>query len=333
MMLLWVNLHGGYVIGLGLIGLYIISLLLDRKWHLVPRLGLVLLVAASVVPLNPNGFRMFVYPFETLGLAATSFIDEWASPDFHKIMFLPFALLLFVLLGALAWSTRRPRASELFLLLITGLGALRAARHIPIFALIAAPIFAKYLWDIVVTRGWEKRFSGAEAPATSFALVFNLVFLLAPATLGVVRVTDFVKNQRAYEAKNYPQAAVNFLLAKQLPGPIYNRYGWGGYLIRRLYPNYRVYIDGRADVYGDSFTLEAVRTYDGHPEWRKPLERLGVRTVIISPNAALSSLLREDHQWTKVFEDKQAVIFTRPGSDVANKAVDPSSPNALTVRQ
>jgi hypothetical protein len=190
------------------------------------------------------------------------------------------------------------------------------------------------VWDIVVTRGWGKRFTAAEAPATSFALIFNLVFLLAPATLGVVRVTDFVSNQPAYEAKNYPQAAVNFLLEKQLPGPIYNNYGWGGYLIRRLYPNYRVYIDGRADVYGDSFTVEAVRTYDGHPGWRKPLERLGIRTAIISPNAALSSLLQEDENWTKVYEDKQAVIFTRLGtSEVANKAVDPSSPNALTVRQ
>lgn len=333
-MLLWVNLHGGYVIGLGLIGLYIISLVLDRKWQLVPRLSLMLLLTASVVPLNPNGFRMFTYPFETLGLAAVSFIDEWASPDFHKVMFLPFALLLFSLVGSLAWSTRRPQASELFLVLITGLGALRSARHIPIFALIATPILAKHLWDIVVSHGWERRFTGTEAPATSFAIVFNMVFLLAPATLGVVRVTHFVNNQPAYEAKNYPQAAVNFLVEKQLPGPIYNRYGWGGYLIRRLYPNYRVYIDGRADVYGDSFTVEAVRTYDGHPEWRKPLERLGVRTVIISPNAPLSSLLREDENWSKVYEDKQAVIFTRPEkSDVTNKAFDSSSASALTMRQ
>jgi hypothetical protein len=331
-MVLWVNLHGGYVIGLGLIGLYIISLFLDRKWHLVPRLGLMLLLTAAVVPLNPNGFRMFIYPFETLGLAATSFIDEWASPDFHKVMFLPFALLLFSLVGSLAWSRRRPLASDLFLLLVTGLGALRSARHIPIFALIATPLLARHLWDIVVSRGWDERFTRVEAPATGFALIFNLVFLLAPVTLGVVRVTHFVKNQPAYEAKNYPQAAVNFLIEKQLPAPIYNRYGWGGYLIRRLYPNYRVYIDGRADVYGDSFTVEAVRTYDGHPDWRKPLERLGIRTVIIAPTAPLSSILREDESWTMVYEDKQAVIFTRPQIEVANKPVDSSSADALTMK-
>lgn len=333
-MLLWVNLHGGYVVGLGLIGLYLFSLVLDGKWRLVPRLGLVLLSAAAVVPLNPNGFRMFSYPFETLGLAATTFIDEWASPDFHKLMFLPLALLLFALIAALALSARRPQLSELFLLLMTAFGALRSARHIPIFALIATPILARYLWDIIVTHKWERRFTGVEAPATGFALVFNLVFLLAPATLGVVRVSHFVNNQPAYEARNYPQAAVNFLLEKQLPGPIYNRYGWGGYLIRRLYPNYRVYIDGRADVYGDTFTVEAIRSYDGKPEWRNPLERLGVRTVIVAPDAPLSSLLREDDKWTKAYEDKQAVIFTRAGTgDVVNKAVDSSSADALTQRQ
>jgi hypothetical protein len=332
-MVLWVNLHGGYVVGLGLIGLYLISLILDGKWRLAPRLGLVLLAAMAAVPLNPNGFRMFTYPFETLSLAATAFIDEWASPDFHKLMFLPLALLLFGLLAVLALSARRPLVSELFLLLVTGLGALRSARHIPIFALIATPILARHLWDILKMRGWDKRFTRIEAPATGFALIFNLVFLLAPATLGVDRVTHFVSNQPAYEAKNYPQAAVNFLLEKQLPAPIYNRYGWGGYLIRRLYPNYRVYIDGRADVYGDSFTVEAVRTYDGKPDWRKPLERLGIRTVIITPDAPLSSLLREDNAWTKAYEDSQAVIFTRAGSvDVGNKAADSGSANAITLR-
>ena len=126
---------------------------------------------------------------------------------------------------------------------------------------------------------------------------------------------------------------MNFLVEKQLPGPIYNRYGWGGYLIRRLYPNYRVYIDGRADLYGDSFTVEAVRTYDGHTDWRKPLERLGIRTVIISPAAPLSSLLREDDAWSKVYEDRQAVIFTRPASVAKTQVLDPQRTEDAVARQ
>jgi hypothetical protein len=96
-----------------------------------------------------------------------------------------------------------------------------------------------------------------------------------------------------------------------VPGPIFNKYGWGGYLIFRLYPDYRVFADGRADVYGDEFLFQMVDTYDGHPGWRAPLDRYGVRTVLIPPDASLASLLQIDREWQKVYEDNQAVIFTR----------------------
>jgi hypothetical protein len=277
---------------------------------------------------------MFSYPLETLrSPAMAAYIEEWASPDFHKVMFLPLAILFFMLLGALALSSNRPRPSELFLLIVTGFGALRSARHIPIFALIAAPILARHVWTIMCVRGWDRKIMSPEAPAAAGAIAFTLIFLLAPATLGIVRVQHFVANQPAYEAKNYPVAAVNFLREKQLPGPLYNRYGWGGYLIRRLYPDYLVYIDGRADVYGDEFMVEAVHTYDGHPRWREPLDRLAIRTVLVSPDAALSSLLRQDQNWHKVYEDRQAVIFTREVNNfaAANKPQENSSQASLST--
>ncbi len=313
-MLLWVNFHAGYALGLGLIGLFTVSLAIDRKWNLIPRLVLILLACTAVVPLNPNGFRMFSYPLETLrSPSMAAFIEEWASPDFHKAMFLPLALFLFLLLGALALSPRRARAGEVFLVFITGLAALRSARHIPIFALIAAPIFAQQVWELIRARGWEARLITPQESTSKAAVSFALLLLLAPAVLDVALIRHFVTNQPAYESINYPRAAVNFLDSQKMPGPIYNRYGWGGYLIRRLRGEYPVYIDGRADVYGDKFMYEAFNTYDGGTGWFEPLDRLSIRTVLISPDVPLASLLRNDDQWQKVYEDNQAVIFTRPG--------------------
>jgi len=321
MMLLWVNFHAGYALGLGLIVLYMISLALDRKWDLMPRLAMILIACAAVVPLNPNGLRMFSYPLETLrSPSMAAFIEEWASPDFHKAMFLPLAFFLFMLLGALALSPRRARVSEVFLVFVTGLAALRSARHIPIFALIAAPIFAQQAWALISARGWDARLIAPEGSTSGAAVVFAVLLLLAPAALDVALIQHFVSNQPAYEAKNYPQAAVNFLDAKKLPGPIYNRYGWGGYLIRRLHGEYRVYIDGRADVYGDKFMYEAFNTYDGGNGWGESLDRFAIRTVLIAPDVPLASLLRSDEQWQKVYEDQQAVIFTRSGIREAYRA-------------
>jgi hypothetical protein len=312
-MLLWVNLHAGYALGLGLIGLYTVSALLDGKFRLLRPLLVTLLVSAALVPLNPNGLRMFSYPLETLtSPSMAAYIEEWASPNFHQITYIPLALLLFTLLGGLALSPKRAQAGEVFLLLVTGFGALRSVRHIPIFALIAAPVVARNLWAIMVSRGWERWFTKPEAPAMGMALVINVLLLLAPLSVGFLRVWHFVAYQQKYEAKNYPQKAVDFLVQHPLTGQMYNQYGWGGYLIKRLYPNYRVYIDGRADVYGDAFMTETMRTYDGREGWREPLDRLSVSTVLVSPDAPLASLLRVDGQWKTAYEDDQAVIFTRP---------------------
>jgi hypothetical protein len=315
LMLLWVNFHAGYALGLGLIVLYTISLVIDRKWDLIPRLGIVAVACTAVVPLNPNGFRMFTYPIETLrSPSMAAFIQEWASPDFHKAMFLPLALFLFLLLGALALSPKRARASEVFLVFVTGLAALRSARHIPIFALIAAPVLAEQIWAVMSARGWDIRLFAPEGSTPRPAVVFALLLLLAPAALDVALIKHFVSNQPAYEARNYPRAAVDFLDEKQLPGPIYNRYGWGGYLIRRLHGEYPVYIDGRADVYGDNFMYEAFNTHEGRNGWQESLDRYSIRTVLIEPDVPLASLLRNDEQWQKVYEDHQAVIFTRSGT-------------------
>jgi hypothetical protein len=319
MMLLWVNFHAGYAVGLGLMFLYLVSFALDRQFNLVRMLAPVLITCIAVVPLNPNGFRMFSYPIETLrSRTMAAYIQEWASPNFHEVMFLPFAALLLILLSTLALSPKRARFGEIFLLLVTGFGALRSARHIPIFALIAAPILAKYLWLLLTSKGWDRWFTRPDLPTAGFALVFNFLFLLAPATVGAVKVWHFVVNEPAYEAKNYPAAAVDFLSDNKLPGPILNRYGWGGYLIKRLYPNYRVYIDGRADVYGDAFMDEAFDTYEGRPDWREPLDRLAIRTVLISPDLALASLLANDSQWRKAYSDDRAVIFIRSDNSSGN---------------
>ena len=313
LMLLWVNLHAGWALGLALIGLYIVRAVLDGEWDHVRPLLTVLVVCTATVPLNPNGFRMFSYPYETLTSASmAAFIQEWASPDFHKITYLPLAVLLLSTFAAMTLSPTRARPGELFLVLITALGALRSVRHIPIFSLFAAPVLAKHLWAIAKDRGWDKLLTGPETRPPAIMLFVNVVLLLAPLALGAFRIWHFASHQRNYVTLRNPVDAVEFLKSQRLPGPIYNRYGWGGYLIYQLYPEYRVYIDGRADDYGDAFFAEAMRTYDGAGDWASSLDRYGIRTVLISPDAPLATLLKTDyHHWKVAYEDDQAIIFTQ----------------------
>src|SRR5882672_2743386 len=274
--ILWVNLHAGFALGLVLIVLTIAGLLLDLSslwknslddvWLQVRPLGGLLIICVIAVCFNPNGSRLYLYPFETLSSPAMlQYIREWKSPDFHNPLFQGLALLLLATFSALALSKKRARPGELLMLTVTAWAALRSARNVAFFALVATPLLAAHSWNLISDRGPGKWLIASKKREERSALktavnVFLLGLVLAVVTLGVRRT---VAEQPAIEAQEFPAAAVDFILTQRPPQPIYNEYVWGGYLIWRLYPDYRVYIDGRADVYGDRLVDEWLGTHDG----------------------------------------------------------------------
>lgn len=327
LMIVWVNIHAGFAMGLALIALTTVGLVLEGLlsrlhslasiWRRVRPLILVGIVCGAAVMVNPHGARLYLYPLETLrSHAMMKYIEEWLSPNFQELMFQPLMLLIFATFSVLALSSKRLRILDLFLLLATAAGALRSARNIPFFVLIAMPLLVEHSWNWLTAHSWgqwltrpEKREVGSQA---ILKIALNLVLLVTlPLGVAALRLQRAVANQPSAEAKVYPVAAVKFLRSQNLSQPLFNDYGWGGYLIWQLYPDYRVYIDGRADVYGDAFMEEFLSTQSGQTGWRGPLDKYGIRTVLIKPDLALASLLREDSAWQNVFEDQQAVIFVR----------------------
>ena len=321
LMLLWVNLHGGYVLGLVLITISLCGLVLDsffekkptgEMWRRAWPLALMLVACVLVVPLNPNGVRMFSYPFETLfSSVMQEHIEEWFSPDFHQSRFLPLVVLMFSTFVALAVSPRRARMSELLMLCATGYAVLRSGRHLPIFAFAAVPLLAEHasLWIKSRSRSLNSGVTEKALPLRQSML--RVALLLVALGIGMMNVRQVVARQAQTEAQRFPASAVEFIRAENPPGPIFNWYDWGGYLIWKLYPERLVYIDGRADVYGDAFIKEFLQASKGEGDWREPLSRYNVRTVIIKPDSPLSHLLQREEGWSKAFEDKQAVVLIK----------------------
>jgi hypothetical protein len=265
-----------------------------------------------VVPLNPNGMRLFTYPFETLSSSVMQeHIEEWFSPDFHQTRFLPLAVLMFATFSALAISIKRVRASELLMLCATGYAILRSGRHLPIFAFAAVPLLAEHASVWIKSQDWALALFTPEKIISKQQARLRFAVLLLALGLSMMNVRQVVARQSQTEAKHFPSAAVEFIRAQNLPDPIFNWYDWGGYLIWKLYPERRVYIDGRADVYGDAFIEEFLRASKGQGDWREPLTRYGIRTVIVKPDSPLVSLLTNEDGWSKVFEDSQAVVLTQ----------------------
>lgn len=324
-MLLWANLHGGFVVGLGLIALTCVGLVLDQRTSGLQAassavryrpLLYVLLACIAVVAINPNGVRLYTYPLATLQSSASNlYITEWASPDFHKLPYQPLLLLLLCTFAALTLSPKRMRKSDLLLVLVTCYAALHSARHIPLFALVAAPLLSEHTVEWLASHGRSVQDDRAERPLPAAKAVLNAALLIVLVFAFAVRIGKALKDQQAHEAERWPLAAVQFMQCHTLPPEIYNSYDWGGYLIWKVYPQYRVSIDGRADVHGDALLAESIETYKGIGDWQQVLARRKIRVILVGRNAPLANLLDASCDWDRSYGDAQAEIFVRRDSD------------------
>ena len=321
LMLLWVNLHAGYPVGLVFLALFLLGEGLEAAVRSAPsaqsttrlrNLALALAVSLAVVPLNPNGLKIFIYPFETLrSTGMQKFIQEWSSPNFHDPMYAPFLLMLLALMTGLAVSPQRPSIRDLVLLLATIPGALRSIRHIPIAVLILIPILARLAEGWLRQRGSGRLLERGQSEPTRRILLVNALVLISFTAFTVARVRHVVSLQPETEARHFPVAGTAFLARERPPGPIMNHYNWGGYFIWTLYPGYRVFLDGRADVYGDQFMDQFAASYYLTDDWKMLLQQWGIRTLILPPDAPLIKALQAGGGWKQIYADSEAVVMVK----------------------
>ena len=324
--LLWVNLHAGFAVGLALSALYLagewIERALGRSRQRTSGLriaALIFLLDVLIVPLNPNGLRMFSYPIEVLrSPAMQNYIAEWASPNFHRAEYWPFLLIVLATFATLSWSRRQLRTSQvwtsqvrtsavrprdLLLLLVSLYAALCSIRLMPLFVLIAVPLISARLGN------WPRRNSRPQSAQIPRALL-NGAILLAMAGFAALHIAQVIQSQPQVEMQRFPARAVAFLQARSPSSRIFNHYDWGGYLIWRLYPSTPVFIDGRADLYGQQLLDQFANTYQLKGAWQQPLRRWSVDTVLVPQDSALATGLRSSPGWAVAYEDSQAVILT-----------------------
>jgi len=314
--LLWLNLHAGFALGLALLFAYGVGLIVETAvgntpWQeahpILVRVLLVLLACLALVPLNPSGAQLYRYPLDTLrSPVMRSFIVEWFSPDFHEWLYRPFLLLWLLLLTALASSRSRPKGRVIVPLLLTAFAALDAVRHIPIFVLLAMPVIAAALPAAFAAPGVaQPHLIGRFRP------LFNGAVLTLMAALALVKWVTLARNQNASEAEQFPKKAVAFLRASDQPRKIFVYYDWGGYAIWKLYPEYRVFVDGRADLYGEALLRQFKTAVQLRSGWQDVLDSWKVEAAILPPSCALAQALLLDPNWHTAFRDSKAIILVR----------------------
>lgn len=334
MMALWSNLHGGFIFGVVMIAAFAFGVVVEaaatrRKEELFIILPSAAAIAASL--LNPNTYRLlhdflrahlsrFVAGPSTGGPPGTvdvvgQILEYKPLWFFYRELHLiwPLFMVAFIALSAAMLvvryaAQRRVRLPEALLAAAIVVFSLYYARGSTL-GLVALPLFLAYAAGDL-GKPWRLA-SGAAAAVLCAALLFITV-QRSPWQLRPTVPPD------TWIDASYPEGAVNFIKENELRGPMFNDFRWGGYLIWRLYPEYKVFIDGRlvsnpmldAYMFVTKASPGAMRELDAFGV-NFILTRIMVRESGVVAPLILRFLETGSGEWRLVYVEGNTALFVR----------------------
>ncbi len=333
LMVLWANLHGGFLVGMLAIGAFgageMLGLAHARRrppyWRAL--LGGVegsrfralfatglLCLTASVI--TPYGAQPLLYPLRLFAeVKLIHKISEWRPVPFGPEYFIFWGLVALTVL-AMAWSAAmcisrgelRGRAGQFWVdaVLMAGFGflAIRSLRNVAWFVLLAAPVVGSH---IALARQGQDAAEQDQEEAATRARVYSLAVYALAAVL-ILQHTAGGRFGLGTASHRFPTVACDALEEDPLDVRFYSVYEWGGYLIWRWWPHKKVFIDGRCLVYGDEGIREAGVVARGEEGWEQILRRHGVQAVLISYRRRESSHFYRSPEWRVTYWDDDAFI-------------------------
>lgn len=305
---LWTNLHGGFMAFLACFVLWLIA-------HPTLRLTVWLLLCSAATLVNPYGYRLHGHILAYLRSDwIRDVVHEFQSPSFRSETMAHYEILLLVGLMTAGSLLLRRRFAESLWILFWAHQSLVSVRHVTIYAAVAVPLIAVELterWNLLSARYGRRSIAAIlDAVARDMAPQFRRGSVwpaLAVASLLVLPGHW----PRDFPAVRFPIPTIEKFSARFPQARLLTVDQWADYLLYRFYPGVRVFVDGRSDFYGPQLGKDYLRLLSGHHNWRALLDRYRFDLILIPPDWALATLLKEDRQWRLLADDGAALLFER----------------------
>lgn len=332
-MIAWVNLHGGFIIGFITFLIYGAGIAWDSLWGRISGennlpshfwrfylLGGVSAFLSSLV--NPSGIKLWeTVIFHVGNRYLADFTLEFRSPNFHWTSLWPalfFIAMLFIFLGL---NKNKVESGLLFNSVAWLIMGLYSGRNLPLFAIVTAPLLAsnanEWLRDaesrsklIRIIREKDAHIQKIENQLSGyFWPLLGIIFAVVGSYLGFR--FDYQKSGYAFDPDVFPIEAVNWLEENPQSGNMFNLFQWGGYIEYRLWPEEQVFIDSKSDFYGEQFVRQYEKVFNTDEGWEQVLEEYNIEWALIPPETITARTLQRDLGWEVVYKDETAVILRK----------------------
>src|SRR3989344_4711623 len=317
--ILWANLHSGVVLGLLILCIYVGSIVIqngftNRKTIIFLATALVCFLAALI---NPNGINTLLY-FKIIGSSASGlhvaewdslllYLNRWQAEVFFTEMLV--AAIMVCLLCARSKNQMKGFFSVpcLMVLLASALPIV-SIRHVGLFPILAFPFFAVALEQLIEPLFWRRE---TDRRLTFFVVGAGVVVLAAGFLI--------LPSKQIIDANFLPVGGARFIQANHVQGPMFNDPAFGGYLIWSLWPEQKVFIDGRNEVYSGKPTQDFLAIMEWKSGWENLINKeykfnyfiLWYRGTLAQHTVGLTESLVAQENFKLVYWDDAAIILLR----------------------
>ena len=327
-MLIWVNVHGGFLFGFALIGIFWLGsvwtwsrssntriedslrkIAAGQHARTLTSVGFVSVLASFV---NPYGWKLHKHVISYLSNRfLIDHIDEFQSPNFHGIAQKCFLMLLLISIAALIARGRKLSASQILVVLFAVYAGLYASRNIPISAILLGMVIGPLLPSSGSRESFPQRMFAVEARMRGHLWIVAGIVLTFAIVANGGRVGSAQWIDAHFDPQRMPVQAVDYLRSQRAAEPILAPDYWGGYLIYRLYPQVQVVVDDRHDLYGEQFFRSYLRFLHADQGWNEFLREHPADYIILPRKSAMATVLMELRGWKTIYGDDVAVVFQR----------------------
>lgn len=323
LIILWNNLHGGVVAGLGLIAMYTAGEFLNKKT--VKQYTLTLLVSVPLLLINPWGYDYIKFLFMANTMKRPDIAEWWGLfSKFHMFKQIPFKIFMFGVLGIeLAslykfaektstikeWYNRIDK-TKLIVLLGTLYLAVSHIKLLPFFAIAGTCFVYEDFYNLIKNikmPEWKDRII-----YSAFIFIIAFTFLTKDISVPV-------------DTNAYPVKEVEFIKINNLKGKLLVNFGLGSYASYKLYPQNLIYMDGRyEEVYYEGMVPLLKKFYLVNPYWDEVLEKFPPDVMIIEKYYPVYEVLSKSNTWCKIYEGETFGVFV-PFKNKKDSYLQPSN--------
>jgi hypothetical protein len=324
---IWTNLHGGWLYGLAMIGLYALGDIVEawlspenrEGWLTDAKTNLTSFVLAALSTLaNPYGLTLHREVFSAITSSSLAKnIAEFLPPNFQDSGQWPFLVAIVATVALFGLGTRRISLPRLAVIMVSLFFGLRSFRNIALFGVTAWPLIALH-----ASESWPapKRpfplfteFARLDPGSRIGTLAVPLAVLMLAIGLNRGSIWGFQVIPDRFSPKAFPTEAVARVRSARLEGRVFDAWAWGGYIMY-AWPEARLHVD---PLKFNNVTLKSYTLIEElSPGWQKEMERWGIRTVIINTDSRMARGLALEPKWKVWYKDSTAVVF-RPAADPA----------------